>query len=52
MSTGTMPWDKIWDFKHYRKSYGVRRIVYRCKILSKREEPYEIQKLSRRRDKD
>jgi hypothetical protein len=34
-NTGQMPWDKIWDFKHYRVS-KVRKIITRVRILSRK----------------
>ena len=30
--TGEMPWDKIWDFRHYRVS-RVRAVKYRVKLI-------------------
>ena len=48
--TGEMPWDKIWDFRHYRVS-RVRAIKYRvtytalprpaeCDMLAKKEKAW------------
>lgn len=39
--TGSMPWDKMWDFSKYRVS-GVRRIVRRYRVMELKDEIKEI----------
>lgn len=46
MSTGSQPWDKIWDFSKYKVS-RVRRVVTRYRIVERED---ETRKISERKD--